>query len=159
MPSTNIEVQQAVEQLALQRHLSPRTLEQLIAVARVVGWPAGTFLFREGQEHDGTYLVVEGKLDLAMTIPGRGRQRILTVGPGELVAWSSVLGEGRMTCDAQCQTDTRLLRLTSGELQALSTADPAFGYEFIKLMAAGLAKRLTATRLQMLDLFSASDRR
>jgi CRP/FNR family transcriptional regulator, cyclic AMP receptor protein len=155
----SIEVQAAVEQLDLHRHLSQRTLAQLISVARVVEWPAATFLFREGQQHDGVYLLVSGKLELAMTIPGRGRQRILTVGPGELVAWSSVLGEGRMTCDAQCMTDARLLRLTSGELSALAAADPLFGYEFIKLMAAGLAKRLTATRLQMLDLFSAGESR
>ena len=155
----SIEVEAAVEQLALHRHLSQRTLEQLISVARVVDWSPGSFLFREGQQHDGVYLMVSGKLELAMTIPGRGRQRILTVGPGELVAWSSVLGEGRMTCDAQCITDVRLLRLTSGELSALAAADPLFGYEFIKLMAAGLAKRLTATRLQMLDLFSAGESR
>lgn len=150
------EVQAAVQQLALDRHLSHRTVEQLKRIASVVSGTAGGFLFREGQVHNGVYLVLDGKLELAMTIPGRGRQRILTVGPGELVAWSSVLGEGRMTCDAQCLTDARLLRLTSEDLSELSSTDPQFGYEFIKLMATGLAKRLTATRLQMLDLFSTS---
>lgn len=153
------EVQEAVQQLSLDRHLSQRTLEQFTTVARVVRHSGGSFLFREGQVHNGVYLVLDGKLELAMTIPGRGRQRILTVGPGELVAWSSILGEGKMTCDAQCLTDARLLRLTSEDLSQLSQSDPLFGYEFIKLMATGLAKRLTATRLQMLDLFSASGSR
>jgi CRP/FNR family transcriptional regulator, cyclic AMP receptor protein len=139
----------------LGRCLSPENLEILVSAAEPVDLRAGQVLFREGDFHPWIYVVLSGTVDLVMTVPGRGPCRILSLGQGDLVAWSSVLGEARMTCDAVCTLDSRSLQWSRDRLVDLCQTHPQLGYEFMSMMATALSKRLTATRLQLLDLFRA----
>ena len=213
------EVSRHTIQQSIGCHVSEKNLETLLEVSQVSRHRAGEYLFREGEPHGDMYVVLEGKVDLLMTIPGRGARRILTVGSGELLAWSAVVGVPRqhdtparpggeadtrmnatpraesrpnddgksvsdgahdplseaagvvarvsslpktlpsMTCDAVCKTDCVLLRLSGPLLGERFSAHPEFGFEFMQWLAAGLAKRLTATRLQLLDLFAHESQR
>ena len=80
----------------------------------------------------------------------------MTLGPGDLLAWSALLGERRMTATAIATSPARLLAASAPDLKALCDADHEFGYELMQGMAQALAKRLTATRLQLLNLYDAS---
>lgn len=144
-----------IEQTAFGASLSPLSRQKLAAMATHVRLGRGEVLFREGTHNANLYLVLAGQVDLAMTVPGRGTVRILSVGPGEIVAWSAVLGEGRMTCSATAADDSELLAVPAPQLAALMSSEHEVGYEFMRVLAAALAKRLVATRLQLLDLFAA----
>ncbi len=137
----------------LQRFFSTASQERLKSLSELKTCDAKEFLFHEGQTHPWLYLVLAGRVDLLMTIPGRGPTRILTLGPGELVGWSAAVGESVMTCDGICSSEVRVLKMSRSDLEELCTEDPRFGYEFMRMLAASVAKRLTATRLQLLDLF------
>ncbi|MBL8855941.1 MAG: cyclic nucleotide-binding domain-containing protein, partial [Planctomycetaceae bacterium] len=80
-------IQQAVGSV-----ISAGNIVKLTNLAQVVRCPPGQYLFREGQAHGELYILLDGKVDLLMTIPGRGPQRILTIGSGELLAWSAMVG-------------------------------------------------------------------
>ncbi|MCU0720042.1 MAG: cyclic nucleotide-binding domain-containing protein [Pirellula sp.] len=110
-------------------------------------------LFKEGDFNESTYIVVKGQVELYMTVPGRGESRILSLGRGDLVAWSSITGDAIMTCSARCLQPTILLRWKSQEIHDQMQSDNEFGFRFMKLISSVLAKRLVATRLQLLDLF------
>lgn len=142
-----------LEQSILGEHLSPSNLSAFIEVGRWLERPPGACLFREGDENHDVYFLLAGRVDLSMTVPGRGACRILTVGPGELIAWSAVVGNATMTCSAVCLEECRLIAINAAALHVVIAADPQFGYEFMKMMASALSKRLLATRLQLLDLF------
>jgi CRP/FNR family cyclic AMP-dependent transcriptional regulator len=144
-----------LKQSIVGQHLSPANLSALIDMGRAIEAGRDFSLFREGEQNPDIFVLLEGHVELAMTVPGRGACRILTLGPGEIIAWSAVVGNGTMTCSAVCTEDCRLIALDAQLLDALSADDPSFGYQFMKMMAAALSKRLVATRLQMLDLFSA----
>lgn len=120
---------------------------------------AGHVLFREGQPSDAFYVVHRGHVALDMTLPGRGPTRLLTVGPGEIVAWSALVGDGRMTTSATAVDDVEVIQLSGAALLRRCETEPQLGYRVMRQLAAALAKRLLATRLQMLDLFSADARR
>ena len=45
----------------------------------------GMALFQESAPHDDIYLIVAGRVRLEMIVPGRGRQSLMTVGPGDIV--------------------------------------------------------------------------
>ncbi|MBX3422281.1 MAG: cyclic nucleotide-binding domain-containing protein [Pirellulaceae bacterium] len=137
-------------------HLSPQNLSLLAAQATAIDLDQGQYLFREGQSNHYVYVMLEGQVDLLMSVPGRGAQRILSLGDGDLVAWSAVLAAGTMTCSAVCVRPARLLALDCHTLQDLMGDNPQLGYEFMKAVATALAKRLLATRLQLLDLFVTS---
>ena len=56
---------------------------------------------------------------------------------------------------AQRQCPAELIELSGTELTSLCRTDPALGYHLMHGLAGALAKRLLATRLQLLDLFAA----
>jgi CRP-like cAMP-binding protein len=143
-----------MEQTILGEFLSPANLKRLISHSEPVDLRPGEFLFREGQQNRKVFVVLEGQLDLTMTVPGRGPTRILTLGPGEIVAWSAILGEGIMTSSAVCVESAQLIAVDCKTMLDAIESDSKFGCEFMKMMASALAKRLLATRLQMLDLFA-----
>jgi CRP-like cAMP-binding protein len=135
------------------RDLSEELIEQLAGVARVVEFPAGTVIFRQGDVASTLYLVVEGNVSLEVCAPGVGCKRILTVGPGELLGWSPVLEQGRLTATARSISATQTVAFSGPQVLAICEQNPRFGYEFMKRAAMALGKRLNATRLQLLDVF------
>jgi CRP/FNR family transcriptional regulator, cyclic AMP receptor protein len=100
------------------------------------------------------YLVRHGRVALEMHVPQRGAVRILTTGPGEMVGWSALLDQGRMTTSALATEDTELVVVPADRLKELCESNSKFGYHLMKRMADALSKRLVATRLQLLDLFA-----
>jgi CRP-like cAMP-binding protein len=134
---------------------SPDIVDSLAASARWKYLAAGSVLFREGQQSDAFYVVHRGHVALEMCLPARGCTALLTLGPGEVVAWSALLGDGRMTASAIASDDVELIEFSGIELLARCEADPVFGYRIMRRMSEALARRLLATRLQLLDLFQA----
>jgi CRP-like cAMP-binding protein len=150
------QLQRALRELHFSAQLSDATAQKLAALLTPRDFAAGAVLFDEGTINPWLYLIVAGEVGLEMCIPARGCTRILTLGPGDLLAWSSLLGEGRMTATAIATSPARLLAASAPELKALCEADHEFGFELMRGMAQALAKRLTATRLQLLDLYDVS---
>jgi CRP-like cAMP-binding protein len=89
-----------------------------------------------------------------MCLPARACTRILTLGPGDIVAWSALLDEGLMTATAVATEDTELIQFSGVELRTLCDADSRLGCGLMRRVAEALADRLLATRLQLLDLFA-----
>lgn len=128
-------------------------LEPLASVAQLRDCSPGTVVFREGQRESNIHLVVEGAVSLEFCTPGTGCRRLQTVGRGELLGWSPVLGLGEMTATARVLAPTTLLVLDARQLATLCEHNPRFGYEFMRRTALALSQRLSATRLQLLDVY------
>jgi CRP-like cAMP-binding protein len=129
-------------------------LERLVSLARIVECRAGTVVFQEGDPADCIAVVAAGSVALEMRFPGRGRVRLLTVGRGELLGWSALLGGGSVTATAVAQTDLRLVSFSGRDLAALCDRDHEVGFHVMRRLAWAVSRRLTATRLQLLDLYS-----
>ena len=114
---------------------------------------AGVRLFGEGDRQSSLFVLEHGLVELSILVPGRGDVPILTIGPGELIAWSAVLGKRPMTCTAVALEDSKLIELSVDSMESLLDSDPQVAAEFYRWIAFGLSQRLTATRLQLLDLF------
>jgi CRP-like cAMP-binding protein len=146
----------SLAQLQFSDTLSLAAVSKLATVVRPGDFAPGSVLFTEGEIHPWLYLILAGEVALEMCVPARGCTRILSVGPGDLLAWSAVLGDGRMTATAIALSPLRTLIAASDQVQSLCESDRAFGYEFMRQMARALSKRLVATRLQLLDLYQGS---
>jgi CRP-like cAMP-binding protein len=59
-----------------------------------------------------------------------------------------------MTCSALCVQHSRLIAIDARLVLDRMQSDHEFGYQFMRLLSMALAQRLTATRLQLLDLFA-----
>ena len=111
-------------------------------------------LFREGEQNGELFIVGKGSLALEMRVPQRGHTRILTLGPGDLVAWSALLGDGRMTTSAVAVEASELAAIPAERLLELWERQPRLGYVCMRAVAQAIARRLVGTRLQLLDLFA-----
>ena len=151
-----LELLKVMRTLRFSAELSEATASKLANLLSPRQYAAGKVIFEEGTVNPWLYLLVDGEVALEMCIPARGCTRILTLGPGDLLAWSSVLGRGRMTAGAHALTDLRVLVAPAPAILDLCAADPSFGFEFFQSVAAALSKRLVATRLQLLDLYGDS---
>ena len=65
-------------------------IDKLAAMASEVRFGKGALIFREGDESSFFYLLLAGKVALETNAPGR-IVRIVTLGPGEELGWSSEL--------------------------------------------------------------------
>ena len=128
-------------------------LEKVANVARLRDFDELDIIFREGEVPEHVYLIVFGKVSLEMCAPGIGCKRIMTVGPGELLAWSALLEHARLTSTARTMEATRLVELDAVQLLTLCEQDLQFGYELMRRTMLALAKRLSATRMQLLDVY------
>lgn len=132
-------------------------LAKLADVSKLSSYPSGTILFAEGEIHQQLYLVCEGMVALDMVTAKCGSQQILTVGPGQLLAWSGLLGDGRMTATAKVIDAATLIEAPGEALRNLCQADEKTGYAVMQFVAKSLSSRLLATRLQLLDLYHFED--
>lgn len=149
----HIDVIETLRGIQFLRDLSDELIDQLAEVAQIVEFPAGTVIFRQGESASTLYLVVEGNVSLEVCAAGVGCKRILTVGSGELLGWSPVLEQGRLTATARAMSDAQAVAFSGPQILAICEQNPRFGYEFMKRAALALGKRLNATRLQLLDVF------
>lgn len=143
-----------LEELAFLQGLSPEYIAQVAAVASPVHWPADEVIYREGDAGAAVYLIDVGRVAIEMTVPGRGRTTVLTIGPGEVLGWSSLFHDGPKDAAARAVIDTHAWALDAPRLRALCDADAQFGYAFTRRMLKEVSQRLKATRMQLLDVFA-----
>lgn len=133
--------------------IGPIRLEQIARISRIRDFDEGELVFRQGDAAQYLYLVVYGNVSLEICATGSGCKQILTLGPGELLGWSSVLELTSYTARARALQATRLVEINVAQLLTICSHDPQFGYELMHRTALALAKRLSATRMQLLNVY------
>jgi CRP-like cAMP-binding protein len=132
---------------------SDAIISALCAIASMAEFPTGTVIFSEGDLDDRLYFLSKGTVSLEMATPRGGKQRILTIGAGDLLAWSGLLGDGRMTSTATALEPIRMIEFWADPLRELCDSNHEVGYVVMSRVAKALSRRLLATRLQLLDLY------
>lgn len=150
-------VAQRLREAGLFGDLGDAQLAELARHATVENYPAGTTLFREGTKNDKLCFVVDGAVALEMHIPRQGKTRLLTIGPGQLLAWSALLGNGTMTATAIAQDELQVIAFPAETLRDLCESNHDIGYNVMKQVSHSISRRLLGTRLQLLDLFAETD--
>lgn len=139
-----------LDKLSFCKGLPKDYLRRLVSLGEFRDYEAGENIFLEGVSSEEIFLLAEGYVSLETSIPGQEPMRVQKVGPGELLGWSPILGMGVMTASARTLLPCRVLAVNAGRILALADEDPKFVLEFMKRTAITLARRLSATRLQVL---------
>lgn len=137
------------------QQLTEHHLDLLVDIADVVEVPQGQDLFKEGDEEEDLYVVVNGRIAIEIFAPGKGRISLYTAEPLDVVGWSSVTPVVRQrTASARAVMDSRLISLDAQALRKLCDGDCALGCIIFRRIANVIAGRLMVTRLQLLDLYA-----
>ena len=132
----------------------PDVVNEFVAISQWVEYPARATVFDQGASNHNLYFICSGLVGLDMRVPARGSVRILTLSRGELLAWSALVGDGQMTATATALEPVRAISVDGSRLRDLCQRRPEIGYHVMSRLAVSLAHRLTATRLQLLDLYA-----
>lgn len=116
----------------------------------------GAYLLREGAVADKFFLVRRGLVAVEVAVPVRPPIVVETVNEGEVLGWSWMIPPYRTVFSARAQAEVETLTFNAQCLRAAMEADPELGYAISKRLLPVMAHRLTAARLQMLDLYGST---
>jgi CRP-like cAMP-binding protein len=129
--------------------------KKMCKIAKILKFEPGQSIFHEGDKEDYLYVVLEGRVAIEISVPGRGRMRILTADPMEDFGWSSVTPVVRQrTAGVRAVLPSRVAAFDASELRKMCDEDHDFGYLVMRRLANVIAGRLMTTRLQLLDMFA-----
>lgn len=149
------EIQAALQLIPWFQEIEADHFDSLCGIASLKSVEANEELFREGDKEDYLYIVLEGRIAIEIFVPGKGRQRIYTAEPMDVVGWSSVTPVVRQrTASARAVLPGRLILLDAPKLRQLCDQDHDLGYVVMRRLANVVASRLLVTRLQLLDMFA-----
>lgn len=133
--------------------LNEGLVRQLATAAHIRTLPAGGVLFLESEKHSQLYLVASGTVRLEMLTAKCGRRTILSIGSGEFLAWSALVGDSVMTATAIANDNVQLVCFDAELLRERFEQNNELGFHVMRAVSKALARRLLATRLQLLDLY------
>ncbi len=133
--------------------LEPAHIQLLAGCARNHRFAAGQYLFHEGDPANEFFLIRHGKVALEIAAPGKEPIVFETLVDGEIAGASWLVPPYRCMFDARALGLTRTIGIDAACLRGKCDADHHLGYEMMKRFLSVLAKRLDATRLQILDVY------
>jgi len=117
-------------------------------------YSAGESIFHEGDPATNLYLLLEGRVEMTMNTNADGSRRaaVITLGPGEVFGWSSLVEPYQLTASAFCVTPVRVIAIPAPGMRALMTISSDLGFRLMEKACQVASKRLRATRVQMLSM-------
>jgi serine phosphatase RsbU (regulator of sigma subunit) len=107
---------------------------------------AGTVLFREGDQGDRFYIVIQGEIEVFKRFEDGGEQVIAVRGPGEYVGEMSLLNEsGLRTASARARGDSEALVMTRADFDTLLHRHPPLAYAMARVMGDRLEQAHTGS--------------
>ncbi len=140
------------DQVSLIQALNPAQRTLLRPLIVTCEFAAGEKLFEQGDPAEYLYLVASGEVVIRYK-PDDGPVIVLArVRQGGVVGWSAALGNHVYTSEAECATETQLLRLRGGDLRLICQMYPDLGACILELLADRIAERLRSPHEQIIEL-------
>ena len=153
-PNTDRELMLTLlKQHAFVADLSDAQLALLADLARSRTVEPKALLAKEGEPAETFTLIVSGHIAIEIHTPARGTIRLQTIGPGEALGWSWLIVPHRWQFDARVIETAQVLEFDSAKLRESCERDHEFGYQLLKRLLTMIAARLSATRVQLLDVY------
>jgi CRP-like cAMP-binding protein len=134
--------------------LSPHAVSRLRTCSALRTYPTDAVLMSEGDERHPFGIVSSGRVALRLLVPERGAVTILTVEPGDVVGWSALVPPYRATSTAVTVEPTEVVEFDVPALRRALRDDPALAATVYPRVLEAVARRLGATRHQLLDLYA-----
>ncbi len=132
-------------------------LKLISGCAKNVRFEVGEVLAKEGQQANEFFVIREGRIAVGMPSPHGGRLNIDTIDAGEVAGWSWLFPPYIWQFDLTVVAPVRALSMDGRCLRDKCDADPRLGYDLMKRFSHIMAERLSAARLQAIDLYGAGN--
>ena len=133
--------------------LSPEHRDTIAGCARNRVFRDGEEVMRAGEPADTFHVIRQGAVALETFVPQGGPVIVETLHDGELLGWSWLVPPYRVAFDCRAVGTTHTFEFDGACLRGKCDADPALGYDLLKLVAGVMLERLQGTRLRLLDVY------
>ena len=137
--------------------LSPEACARLATLGTMTSFAEGQVLVHEGATCTTLGVVVDGRIALRIRLPGGHDRTILTVEPGDVFGWSAILPPSVATSTGIAVVPTRAVMFDGERLREAFATDCDLAAAIYSRLLVTVARRLVATRTQLLDLYGAGD--
>ena len=129
--------------------IEPSKLKLLAFTSERLPFNPGDSLFKQGDEGDALYIIMEGEADVLVDTPG-GQITVATMGKNDFVGDIAVLCDVPRTATVTATSQLTTLRITKDLFFQLVCQFPQIAIEIMR----GLAHRLDVTTRQLQDAVS-----
>ena len=136
--------------------LRPDHIALIVGCASNIKFEAGRYIFREGEEANQFFIIREGMVAIELHESRRKVITIETIGRDDVLGWSWLVSPYRWHFNARVVEATRAIALDAKCLRTKCETDRELGYELLNRVLHVVEQRLQATRMQLLDLYSAN---
>lgn len=134
--------------------LSDDVLEYLSTLLTVEMPPAGSTLFREGEDANAMFVVISGEVEVLKKSKRNVEARVAVLGPGDWFGEMSIVDIQPRSATVRALAPSRLLRVSSADLDALYRHDLRSYAIIILNLARELSRRLRVADGILADLIS-----
>jgi CRP/FNR family cyclic AMP-dependent transcriptional regulator len=122
-------------------HGRPAALAAVAAQATPVDYPAGAFLFRQGEPAAHVLVLTAGEVAIVSPVRGGGELVHTIVGAGQLIGELALLNDGRRTAGARATSATTAWAIGRDMFWSFLEANPPASSALLRQVAARLAAR------------------
>ncbi|MBX3028964.1 MAG: cyclic nucleotide-binding domain-containing protein [Chloroflexi bacterium] len=128
-------------------------LDRLAALGHLRDVEPGTVLLTEGTPTPELVLLLHGRARVAEREPGREELTLMTVEAGDIVGWSVLLAPMPATATVTAIEASRVAAFPGAALRAQLAVDPVLSAAIHRQALDAVARRLLATRQQLMDMY------
>lgn len=130
----------------------PGVLQQIAAGFRVERIPAGTAVCRQGEVGDKAYVIVDGQVDVLVSVGASAAETIAQLGPGQAFGDATLAQNAPRYASCVCQTDLVALSMSREMYGELFGANDPAGSVFRQSMLKSLILQLLAAQQRFVEL-------
>ena len=138
--------------------LSAEHRETIAGCAHNRAFRDGESILRAGEPANTFHVIRQGAVALETFVPRGGPVIVETLHDGDLLGWSWLVPPYRVAFDCRAIGITHTIEFDGACLRGKCDADPALGYDLLKLVATVMLERLQGTRMRLLDVYGKTDR-
>jgi CRP/FNR family cyclic AMP-dependent transcriptional regulator len=142
------------EELIIFHLLDAGEMEQILPCFELLDCPAGTTIFKEGDEGDYACFIAAGKFEVKKQTEFKGKQVIIALlGKGSIVGEMSLIDQHPRSATVVSREDSKMVILRREALDSISLKSPHIGIKILKGLNRVLSIRLRQTVERLIGIF------
>lgn len=149
------EIKDILKQLDFFQGMTDDMLEFIAGCGQNMHFSPGEYIGKENESADYLYVIRKGNVAVQVLHPNKGPTTIRTLRSGEIAGFSWIIPPYQLQFNLKALEHTSVVALDGTCVRKKCEEDHHLGYLLMKQSATIMNKRLTDTRIQLLDVYSA----
>jgi CRP-like cAMP-binding protein len=131
--------------VAIFKNLDDDEIAQVAEVCKEERFVSGEFIFREGEQGNRLYLIVEGEVRISRDVPGSGEEALAVLKPGAIFGEMAVFDRSERSTHAISNGGTTCLTITRADFEMMLDFNRDLAYKVLWACVRLLSSRLRST--------------